>query len=44
MRRLIGWTGHPAIALRIGRPTGDEAAPRTVRRSATDTVGLPGDP
>jgi nitroreductase len=44
LRRLLGWTGHPAIALRIGYPTGPEAPPPSARRSNTDVVGLPGDP
>jgi nitroreductase len=44
LRRLLGWTGHPAIAMRIGRPAGPDAPPRSARRSGTDVVGLPGDP
>jgi nitroreductase len=43
LRRLLGWTGHPAIAVRIGRPAGPEAPPRSARRSGVDVVGLPGD-
>lgn len=44
LRRLLGWTGHPAIALRIGRPAAPEAPPRSARRSGVETLGLPGDP
>jgi hypothetical protein len=44
LRRLLGWVGHPAIALRIGYPAGSDAPPRSVRRSGTDVIGLPGDP
>jgi hypothetical protein len=43
LRRLLGWAGHPAIALRIGHPAGD-APPRSARRSGVETLGLPGDP
>jgi nitroreductase len=44
LRRLIGWTGIPAIAMRIGRPGAPEPPPRSARRSGTDVVGLPGEP
>jgi nitroreductase len=44
LRRLLGWTGHPAIALRIGRPAEPDAPPPSARRSGIDVVGLPGDP
>jgi len=42
VRRLLGWTGHPAVAMRIGRPTGPVPA-RSARRSGIDVIGLPGD-
>jgi nitroreductase len=43
LRRLLGGVGHPAIAMRIGVPVGGAVpVPVTVRRSGTDTVGLPG--
>jgi nitroreductase len=44
LRRLLGWTGHPAIALRIGRPGDADPPPPSTRRTGTDVVGLPGDP
>lgn len=45
LRRLLGGVGHPAIALRVGVPVdGIEPVPPSVRRSGTDTVGLPGQP
>ena len=44
LRRLLGWTGHPAVAFRIGRPADPEAPPPSARRSGVDIVGLPGDP
>lgn len=43
LRRLLGWTGHPQIALRIGRPAEPDAPPQSNRRAAIDVVGLPGD-
>jgi nitroreductase len=43
LRRLLGWTGHPAVALRIGRPAGPMPSLRSARRSGVDVVGLPGD-
>jgi hypothetical protein len=43
LRRLLGWTGHPAVAMRIGRPAGPESPPRSARRSGIDAIGLPGD-
>jgi nitroreductase len=44
LRRLLGWTGHPAVALRIGRPAQPLPPPRSARRSGIDVIGLPGDP
>jgi hypothetical protein len=44
LRRLLGWTGYPAVAFRIGRPAEAEPPPPSSRRSGTDLVGLPGDP
>jgi len=44
LRRLIGWCGVPAIALRIGRAAEPDAPPPSARRSGPDVVGLPGDP
>ena len=43
LRRLLGWTGHPAVAVRIGRPAGPLPPPRSSRRSGIDVIGLPGD-
>ncbi|GAA0706457.1 nitroreductase family protein [Dactylosporangium roseum] len=43
LRRLLGGVGNPAIAMRVGVPVEDAApVPATIRRSGTDTVGLPG--
>jgi hypothetical protein len=43
LRRLLGGVGHPAIAMRVGVPVdGIEPVPASIRRSGTDTVGLPG--
>jgi hypothetical protein len=44
LRRLLGWTGHPAIAFRIGRPGDPTPPPPSTRRTGTDVVGLPGEP
>lgn len=44
LRRLSGWTGHPAIALRIGRPGDPDPPPPSLRRTGADVVALPGDP
>jgi nitroreductase len=44
LRRLLGWAGHPAIALRIGLPGDPEPPPPSARRAGTDVIGLPGDP
>ncbi|MGI5175740.1 Acg family FMN-binding oxidoreductase [Dactylosporangium sp. CA-152071] len=45
LRRLLGGVGHPAIAMRVGVPVDDlEPVPPSVRRSGTDTIGLPGQP
>lgn len=44
LRRLLGWTGHPAVAFRIGRPGDPTPPPPSTRRTGTDVVGLPGDP
>jgi nitroreductase len=44
LRRLLGWTGHPAIAVRIGWPAEPDPPPPSARRSGTDVVSLPGDP
>ncbi|GIJ48119.1 putative NAD(P)H nitroreductase [Virgisporangium aliadipatigenens] len=43
LRRLLAWTGVPAIAMRIGRPGTSEPPPRSARRSGSDVVGLPGE-
>jgi hypothetical protein len=43
LRRLLGWTGHPAVAMRIGRPAGPDSPPRSARRTGIDVIGLPGD-
>ncbi|WP_433221500.1 Acg family FMN-binding oxidoreductase [Dactylosporangium sp. CS-047395] len=43
LRRLLGGVAHPAIAMRIGFPVDDAApVPASIRRSGTDTIGLPG--
>ncbi|GIJ71511.1 Acg family FMN-binding oxidoreductase [Virgisporangium ochraceum] len=44
LRRLLGWAGHPAIALRIGLPGDPEPPPASARRTGTEVIGLPGDP
>lgn len=44
LRRLLGWAGYPAIALRIGRPGDPQPPPASARRTGTDVIGLPGDP
>lgn len=44
LRRLLGWTGHPAVAFRIGRPGDPTPPPPSSRRTGTDVVGLPDDP
>jgi hypothetical protein len=43
LHRLLGGVGHPAIAMRVGVPVnGIAPVPATIRRSGTDTIGLPG--
>jgi hypothetical protein len=45
LQRLLGGVGHPAIAMRVGTPVeGTEPVPAAIRRSGTDTIGLPGQP
>jgi hypothetical protein len=42
---LLGGVGNAAIAMRIGVPVdGVDPVPASIRRSGTDTIGLPGQP